>query len=134
MIEFKCLICGIHFVNNSLKSTHQKVKFCQTVFLSDKTLDVQFKRWQKKFIKALHASFRIVRVTNNERKMTYIDLLMKQKKELLENKHIDKEGKIKIDALDVQITKACEDREWDKLVNVLGKLDTDSGDTNNTNV
>ena len=47
---------------------------------------------------------------------------------------MDKEGQTKIDALDVKITEACEDREWDKLVKVLGSLETGRGDTNHNNV
>ena len=39
-----------------------------------------------------------------------------------------------VDELNEQIHIACEDREWNTLVKVLGSLETDHGSTNNTNV
>ena len=39
-----------------------------------------------------------------------------------------------VEELDKQISEACQDREWDKIVKVLGNLETDNGGTDNTNV
>ena len=103
-------------------------------FITDETLETQFKKWQKNFQKALHSCFRKIRVTNGGKKMSKIDLLMKEKKDILKKKKLNEVDKKTIDKIDEHLQEACEDREWEKLVKVLGSLETESGATNNTNV
>ena len=91
MFNLRNKVCQQQFLEYT--STSNTLSNC---FVSNETLDVQFKRWQKKFIKALHASFRIVRVTNREKKMSKIDMLMKEKKELLEKNQWIKKDRLKL--------------------------------------
>ena len=55
---------------------------------------------------------------------------MKKKKEIMEKKHLGKIETEKLELLDIEISLACEDREWEKLVNVLGSLETENGSKN----
>ena len=82
----------------------------------------------------MHACFRKIRVTETEKKKSKLDILMQNKKNILKKKEISKEDNDKIELLDKEITLACEDKEWEKLVKVLGSLETNTGCTNNTNV
>ena len=52
----------------------------------------------------------------------------------LEKKDFTIIEKEKVDVIDEQINTACEDKEWEKLVKVLGSLEASNGGTNNTNV
>ena len=63
--------------------------------------------------------------------MSNIDVLMEEKRTVLKETNHDKK---RVDELNEQIHVACEDREWNTLVKVLGSLETDHGSTNNTNV
>ena len=56
---------------------------------------------------------------------------MNEKRVLMKNKNHDKE---RVVYLEKKISEACAEREWGKLVDVLGSLKTDHGGTNNTNV
>ena len=103
-------------------------------FTTQDTLEAQFKKWQKVFNKCMHACFRKIRVTETEKKKSKLDILMQNKKNILKKKEISKEDNDKIELLDKEITLACEDKEWEKLVKVLGSLETNTGCTNNTNV
>ena len=88
-------------------------------------------KWQKQFQKTLNACFRKLCITNKEKKPSAIDVLMNEKRVLMKNKNPDKE---RVVYLEKKICEACEEREWGKLVDVLGSLKTDHGGTNNTNV
>ena len=50
------------------------------------SVDVQFRKWQRKFKKSLYACFRKVRVRNKEINMSLIDRLMKEKSDILRKK------------------------------------------------
>ena len=103
-------------------------------FESDEEVNIQFQRWQNRFNKALHACFRKVRTTNKEKKMSKIDLLMTEKKNIIKKKILSVEDKKKIDIIEKEISQACKDKEWEKLENTLGSLEANNGGTNNTNV
>ena len=63
----------------------------------DEGIDVQFKRWQQCFDKALHTCFRKVRVkANNLRETSKMDKLMEDKKKLLKQKVMSLEDKDKV--------------------------------------
>ena len=59
---------------------------------------------------------------------------MEEKKQLLKRKVIRLEEKQRIINIEEEITKECEDKEYDKLVKTLGQLESETGQTNNTNV
>ena len=65
------------------KEFTSKTNMFSKCFQSDESIDEQFQRWQTKLQKAMHACFRKIRVTNKEKKMSNIDILMKEKKEQL---------------------------------------------------
>ena len=97
-------------------------------------IDIQFKRWKRCFNKALHASVRIIRVkSDSEGKQSKMDILMEEKKQLLKRKVISLEEKQRIINIAEEITKECEDKEYNKLVKTLGQLESETGQTNNTN-
>ena len=79
----------------------------------------------------LHACFRKLCITNKEKKPSAINVLMNEKRVLIKDKNHDKE---RVVYLEKKISESCEEREWGKLVDVLGSLKTDTGGTNNTNV
>ena len=116
------------------KEFTSKTKHYLNVFSTDETVEIQFQKWHKKFQKALHSCFRKIRITNREKKLSKLDLLMKEKKEIIKKRKLGEYDKEIIDEIDRKIGEECEDKEWKKLMNVLGSLETDRGDTNNTNV
>ena len=113
------------------KDYTSKEKSLSNCFRNNETLNTQFNKWQKLFNKALYACFRRIRIPSKEKKVSEIDVLMEEKRKVIRKKNHD----IKIvEELDKQLSEACEEREWEKLVKVLGSLETDHGSTNNTNV
>ena len=116
------------------KEYTSKSDILSTCFKTQESVETQFEKWQKKFNKCMHACFRKIRVTTKERKLSKLDILMKKKKEIMKKKHLGKIETEKLELLDIEISLACEDREWEKLVYVLGSLETENGSTNNTNV
>ena len=81
----------------------------------------------------MHVSEKI-RVTDKERKMSGLDVLMKKKKEIIKKKILCEKDKDKLEVLVKEISLAYENREWEKLTNILGSLETENGSTNNTKV
>ena len=71
------------------KEFTSKTNTLSKCFESDEAIDAQFQRWQNRFTKAIHACFRKVRSTNKEKKMTKIDLLMKEKKDIIKKKNLN---------------------------------------------
>ena len=59
---------------------------------------------------------------------------MKEKKDIIKKKNLSMEEKEKVNIIEKELSQACEDREWEKLENVLGSLETNSGGTDNLNV
>ena len=100
-------------------------------FVTQETLDVQFKRWQRQLQKALHVNFKKVRCKDeDDPKLSKIDILMEEKKIILNKKHLSAEDKNAIKIVDARISKECEEGEWEKLQQTLGGLDTSEGNTN----
>ena len=98
-------------------------------FQSEETFEIQFQRWQRQLQKALHANFRKIRHKENDhKKLQHIDVLMNKKKDILKKKNLDMKDKDDIELLDKNITDECEEKEWEKLNEILGNLD--SKDTN----
>ena len=126
-----------------------KNKECQQIFLdyttktdiftkcfehSDQGIIVNFANWKLKFKKALYACFRKVRVTDYKPNISKFDILMNEKKKLVKQKNVSSREEERIDEIDDNISKECSDLEFEKLVKVLGELETESGGTNSTNV
>ena len=76
----------------------------------------------KPFNKSLYACFNKIRV--KDRVNVYdIDILMKKKADILKKNSLSVEDLVKIQDLDMIITKECENKEYKKLVNILGSLE-----------
>ena len=108
--------------------------FTQCFEDSNKGILVNFAKWQTKFQKALYACFRKVRVTDTEKKPTKIDELMNERKNILKQKNNTSEEEERITKIDSLISNECSNREFEKLVKVLGELETETGATNSTNI
>ena len=63
-----------------------------------------------------------------------MDILMGEKKTILKKKELSREDKDKIDTIDEEISIECEDKEYQKLENILESLETDSGSTTVTKI
>ena len=100
-------------------------------FSSNELFEVQFKRWQRQFQKALHANFRKIRHTKvDTKKVSKIDILMNKKKDILKNKNINSKDREEIEIIDKEISEECEEKEWGKLNSVLGSLDSQDSNIN----
>ena len=102
-------------------------------FLSEENFENQFKKLQKVFQKSLHACFRRIRVKDRV-KVSNIDILINKKKDILKKDNLGVEDTENINYLDKMITEQCENREYEKLVNIVGSLETCEGSTNNTSI
>ena len=103
-------------------------------FETKEGIETQFNRWKRKFVKALHASFKKIRITeNSKKKKSVIDVFINEKNTILKKKVKEREDLTKIEELDKIIGEECEDREILKLQKVLGSLDMENGFVNNTN-
>ena len=103
-------------------------------FESDESINIQFKRWHRRLVKALHRSFREIRIKDDQKKQSQVDILLNKKRVLLKKKELEKKDKIEFKNLNDHIVKECEDMEYQKLTKVLGSIESDSGDTNTTNI
>ena len=105
-------------------------------FLSDKKLDHKFNTWKSKLQKSLYTCFKRVRVVEADPKLTHIDDLMTDKKDLFKQKNFlsTDDFEDKLDILENKISQECANKEFDKLVKVVGELETGSGGTESTNV
>ena len=63
-----------------------------------------------------------------------MDYFMNKKKTIIKQKNISSEDEEQIDNIDMLISSECSDREYEKLVKVLGELETKSGSSNSTNM
>ena len=59
---------------------------------------------------------------------------MQDKNNILKKKHREKDDMDKVDEIDKMIREECQDKEMEKLQNVIGNLDLNNGGTNNTNI
>ena len=114
--------------------TSKTIMFTKCFESKDKGIVANFERWQTKFQKSLYACFRKIRVKNVEPKHSKMDVLMNEKKKISKKKIISEDDKEKLDDIEKQVSKECSDKEYDKLVKVLGELETESGGTNSNNV
>ena len=97
----------------------------------EEDFNVQFKRWQRKFNKAINACFRKVRIKPNiPHKKSKIDELMMKKKTILRKNKLSVEDENDIDQIDSEITDEIAEKEYKKLEEVLGDLDKET----NTNI
>ena len=100
-------------------------------FSSNESFEIQFKRWQRLFQKALHANFRKIRhIEDDNSHLSNVDVLMNKKKDLLKKKVKNQKDLEDMEMLDKEITKECEEKEWEKLNNILGSLDSPDTNTN----
>ena len=104
-------------------------------FEGRETIDIQYKRWHRRLLKALHTSFNKIRIQDRgKKKKLKIDDLMERKKIILKKKKLDQTDQKEIDDLDEAISEECADKEFDKISNILKDLENDSGVTNVTNI
>ena len=90
-------------------------------FETKEGIETQFNRWKRKLVKALHASFKKIRITeNSKKKESVIDVFINEKNAILKKKVKEREDLTKIEELDKIIGDECEDREILKLQKVLG--------------
>ena len=102
---------------------------------SNKPLVQKLTIWQSKFKKSLFACFRKVRRTEGDPKLTTIDDLMNQKKNLMKAaKHKTIAVNDKLEEIEKHITEECASKEYEKLVKVINDLETEAGGTDSTNV
>ena len=86
-------------------------------------------------MKAFHASFKKIRVKDNDKKKSSeIDVLLNKKKTILKKKHMDEGDKEEVERIEKYISDKCEDAEYDKLESILGSLETSAGTTDMSNV
>ena len=98
----------------------------------EESVDIQFKRWQRKLNKSIHACFRKVRLKEKEPSKIYI--LMNEKQGLLKKKTKSDADLEKIEEINLAIPEQCEDKEFEKHTKALGDLENESGAPNNTNI
>ena len=111
------------FTNNTDKFTK--------CFASNEAFEVQFKRWQRLFQKALHANFRKIRHKDDDpKKVNKLDILINKKKEILKKKNPNITDKEEIDLIDRDLSEECEEKEWEKLNSVLGSLESQDSNIN----
>ena len=114
--------------------TTNTARFSQC-FKGQENIEVRFKRWKRRLIKALYTSFQKIRIKEgNDKKLSNMDILMGEKKTILKKKELSREDKDKIDTIDEEISIECEDKEYQKLENILESLETDSGSTTVTKI
>ena len=105
------------FTNNTDKFTK--------CFASNEAFEVQFKRWQTLFQKALHANFRKIRRKDDDpKKVNKLDILINKKKEILKKKNPNITYKEEIDLIDREISEECEEKDLEKLNSFLGSLES----------
>ena len=110
-------------------------RFSKCFISNEETIHIQFKRWQRKFDKAIHACFKKIRITNDTPKtLSSIDKLMNRKKNILRKQNLKIEDLRKIDEIEKHITKDIEDKEFKKIQKVLGEIETKKEKLNSTNI
>ena len=99
-------------------------------FSTKEAFEVQFKNWQKQFKKSLHANFRKIRIKGeNTKVISQIDILINKKRAMLKKKHMTPHDMENIENIDVEISKECEEKEWEKLQKVVKELDSSESNT-----
>ena len=73
----------------------------------------------------MHANFRKIRKkAENTKVISQIDILINKKRALLKKKHMTPHDMENIENIDIEISKECEEREWEKLQKVVKELDS----------
>ena len=104
-------------------------------FEGEETIDIQFKKWHRRLLKALHTSFRKIRIKDRgEKKNSKMDLIMEKKKVILKKGNLNYKDRQEINKLDEELTVECSDKEFEKVTKICGTLETNSGVTNVTNI
>ena len=133
--ELKCLTLETSYVRRILKKKLPILKLLLVVLKEKNTIEIQFNRWHRRLVKSLHTSFRKIRVKESkENKISYIDNLLNKKKAILKKKTQSKKDNEELESLDNEISDECADKEYEKLSNILGDLETSAGSTNITNI
>ena len=78
--------------------TSKEGRFTKCFKAYEETVDVQFKTWKHIFDKSIHACFRKIRVKEKP-KRSKIDSLMEEKSQILKQKVITEENKIKVEEI-----------------------------------
>lgn len=101
-------------------------------FSSDNVdVNTQFKRWQRRFNKAIHACFHKTRITQNEKKtLSHMDVLMEKRKTILKKKTLTAYDEEQIENIECEITDEIATKEFKKLEKLTGELDKET----NTNI
>ena len=110
-------------------------RFSQCFVSDGESIHIQFKRWQRKLNKAIHACFRKVRLSAKSKKQnSKIDELMHEKKMIMKKTKLKVEDWKMIDKIEKEISTEVEDKEFDKIKKTLGEFETKNGKINSTNV
>ena len=140
-------------INN--RTNHKKVeifnfrnKKCQQLFKENTSKDnvftkcfanpnepveVQFKRWKRLLKKSVQTSFQKIRIKEN-RCQSKLDTMMNERKLLLKKKVFTKEDEKKVELIENEISDEVADKEYKKIKNIIGEIETEGGTTNNTNI
>ena len=101
----------------------------------DEAVDVQFKRWKRKLNKAIHASFRKIRIKENgTEKITPLDSMLNERKILLKKKTPSDNDIAMLEKIENQVSIEIEDKEFKKLQSSLSNLESEKGGTNFTSI
>ena len=93
----------------------------------DEDINIQFKRWQRRFRKAIYACFKKVRIQpDTNKKLSKMDELMIEKKNILRKKTLTKIDEDIIEDIETQITGEIADKELNKLEKIVGDLEADT--------
>ena len=89
-----------------------KDKIFSKCFMSDEeSIQVQFRRWRRRFHKAIYASFKKIRVTESRKeKISKLYNLMIEKKKILRKHNLKMEDYKKVDTIEKETSKEVEDR------------------------
>ena len=101
----------------------------------EESVDVQFNRWKRKLVKAIHTSFRKIRIKQNDtQKLSKLDNMLNERKKLLKKKSPSDKDLLKLEKIEEKVSIEIADKEFEKLEKALGNLETDSGATDYTNI
>ena len=104
--------------------TSKEGRFTKCFKAYEETVDVQFKTWKHIFDKSIHACFRKIRVKEKP-KRSKIDSLMEEKSQILKQKVITEENKIKVEEIEQHITQEISEKVFEKLKTVIGEFENE---------
>ena len=84
---------------DSKEKTSNTPRFSDCFKNENELIESQFKRWNRRFLKAIHTSFRRIRIKDkSETKPTLIDILMNKKRNIIKKKVLSLEDKNEVES------------------------------------